>query len=132
MLIIRLKDCPEFTAGDHSRLREILHPDRNPQTESNAKPKEEKSPRYSLAHATVPPGKATIPHRLQSSELYYILQGRGRMYIDDEARDVGTSDTVYIPPRAAQHIVNTADCDLTFLCIVDPAWQLKDEEIMNN
>ena len=30
MLIRRLKDCHEITAGDNSVLRELLHPDRQP------------------------------------------------------------------------------------------------------
>ena len=129
MLIVHLKDCPELRAGDNSMLREILHPDKTLQPDSNGQARATKRPRYSLAHATVPPRKNTIPHRLKTSEVYYILQGRGRMHIDNEISYVNAGDSVYIPPYSVQHISNTGDRELTFLCIVDPAWREEDEEI---
>lgn len=119
MSIIALTDCAEFTAGDHCHLREMLHPD-----------KQDVALRYSLAHATVRVGKSTTPHRLSTSEVYYILQGQGRMHIDDEVNDVKVSDTVYIPPHAVQYITNTGQVDLTFICIVDPAWQAENEVVL--
>jgi mannose-6-phosphate isomerase-like protein (cupin superfamily)/2'-5' RNA ligase len=119
MLIRRLQDCDEFIAGDGSILREFLHPD-----------KADIEIRYSLAHATVSPGERTKPHRLQTAEVYYVLQGRGRMHIDDESADVGVESAAYIPAHSTQFIENTGDCDLVFLCIVDPAWRLEDEEIV--
>ena len=63
------------------------------------------------------------------SEVYYILRGRGRIHIGNEISDVNSGDAVYIPSYSAQHISNTGDGDLTFLCIVDPAWREEDEEI---
>jgi len=119
MPIIPLTDCPEFLAGDHCRLREMLHPD-----------KRDLRLRYSLAHAMVPAGKTTTPHRLTTSEVYFIIQGQGQMHIDDEISKVTVSDTVYIPPHAVQYITNTGAHELTFICIVDPAWQDENEEIL--
>ncbi|MCF7972616.1 MAG: cupin domain-containing protein [Phycisphaerae bacterium] len=119
MPVIALKSCPEFTAGDHCLLREMIHPD-----------KQDLALRYSLAHATVPAGKTTTPHRLCTSEVYYILQGQGLMHIDDDHSEVAVSDTVYIPPHAVQSITNTGPGELTFICIVDPAWQDENEEIL--
>jgi mannose-6-phosphate isomerase-like protein (cupin superfamily) len=129
MFIIKLENRPEFTAGDNSRLREILHPDKILQQDSTVPTNTKPKLRYSLAHATVPPRSATVPHRLRSSEVYYILQGQGCMHIDDQAWDVGPSDAVYIPPLSVQHISNVGNTDLIFLCIVDPAWQQEGEEI---
>lgn len=118
MFIRRLADCPEFTAGDNCRLREILHPG-----------KAELALRYSLAHAVVAPGQTTWLHRLRTSEVYYILSGEGVMRIDGETSAVGPGDTVYIPPSAGQCIHNPGTSDLVFLCIVDPAWRKEDEEV---
>lgn len=120
MLIRSLDDCEEFVAGDDSYLREILHPD-----------KDSLDIRYSLAHATVPAHQGTRPHRLAAAEVYYILSGYGVMFIDDESKAVESGMTVYIPPNATQYIENTGDDDLVFLCIVDPAWQADDEEILD-
>jgi len=119
MLIRYFDECPEFIAGDHTRLRELLHPDKQPA-----------SIRYSLAHAILAPGEASTKHSLTSSEVYYILSGRGRMNIDNERREVTPGATIYIPPAALQWIENIGSEPLTFLCIVDPAWQAEDEIVL--
>ena len=118
MFIRELKDCPEFVAGDNCTLREILHPD-----------KAALALRYSLAHAVVQPGQTTWKHRLRTSEVYYIIEGEGVMHIDGEAAPVRSGSTVYIPPLATQCIHNSGETDLTFICIVDPAWQKEDEVV---
>ncbi len=119
MLVRSLNDCEEFVARDGSLLRELLHPD-----------KASLEIRYSLAHATVPPGQATRPHRLTTAEVYYVIKGTGEMFIDGDSEPVGPGCAVYIPPGAAQYIENIGVGDLTFLCIVDPAWQPENEEII--
>jgi mannose-6-phosphate isomerase-like protein (cupin superfamily) len=119
MFVRELDICEEFTAGDMTRLREILHPD-----------KHDLAIRYSLAHAELKPGTSSVPHRLKTSEVYYILQGRGVMHINGHSREVQAGHTIYIPPGAAQHIANSGDVKLRFLCIVDPAWRPADEETL--
>jgi len=119
MFIRELHDCPEFIAGDNCILRELLHPD-----------KADLALRYSLAHAIVKPGDTTWEHRLRTSEVYYILEGEGVMHIDGESSPVRSGSTVYIPPLARQCITNSGTTDLKFICIVDPAWQKEDEEVL--
>lgn len=118
MLIKRLKKCPDFISGDKVIIRELLHRDKG-----------DFKFRYSLAHAKLPAGKMTLPHRLKNSEVYYILKGKGVMYIDKESSKVSAGDAIYIPPHAIQHIKNTTKAALEFLCIVDPAWKKEEEEI---
>jgi mannose-6-phosphate isomerase-like protein (cupin superfamily) len=120
MFIRELTDSPEFIAGDNCILREILHPD-----------KADLALRYSLAHARVKPGLTTWKHRLRTSEVYYIMEGEGEMFIDGESQQVRPGSTVYIPPFATQCIRNTGNQDLVFLCIVDPAWRKEDEEVID-
>ncbi len=119
MLIKDLKNCKEFTAGDKTILRELLHPD-----------KANLDLRYSLAHAELKPGLTSAPHKLKTSEVYYILEGEGTIYIDNENAAVSSGQAVYIPPNSKQYIENTGKTDLKFLCIVDPAWQTEDEEVL--
>ena len=119
MFMKRLKDCREFTAGDGSILRELLHPE-----------KADLQIRYSLAHAKVAVGQRTKPHKLKSCEVYYITAGSGLMHIDEGAFKVGPEIAIYISPGARQYIENTGDSDLEFLCIVDPAWREEGEEIL--
>ncbi len=119
MFIRQLKDCPEFIAGDACHLRELL----NAKTDKRAF-------RYSLAHAIVKPGVKTKPHALKTSEVYYILEGQGRMFVDQETAEVSPGIVIDIPPAAVQYIENTGKTDLVFLCIVDPAWCSEDEKIL--
>lgn len=118
MRIKKLSEIETIVAGDNTLLKEVLNPFNS---ESNV--------RYSLAHAVVKSGQTSLPHRLRSSETYYILSGKGEVCIDNEKQMVGVSDLVYIPPMALQSITNTGDDDLTFLCICDPAWRKEDEII---
>lgn len=119
MLIRKLKHCREIIAGDKTRLRELLHPDRD----------YEFSGRYSLAQASLSAGERSQPHRLKSSEVYYIFQGKGRMHVGEESAEVSIGDAFEIPPNALQWIENSGDDDLRFICIVDPAWAAEDEEL---
>lgn len=119
MLIKELKECKEIIAGDNSILRELLNP-----------LKENLIIRYSLAHTKVKPGEITYAHRLKSSEVYYVLEGEGEIYIDNEKEKVFAGQTIYVPPNSVQRIKNTGIRDLVFLCMVDPAWKLEDEELV--
>lgn len=119
MFIRKLKECPEIIAGDACHLRELL----------NGR-KDGRAYRYSLAHAFVRPGQKTQPHSLKTSEVYYILEGKGRMHIGKGSRAVKPGDCVDIPPHSVQWIENTGRKKLVFLCIVDPAWCPEDEEVL--
>ncbi|MEM1319762.1 MAG: cupin domain-containing protein [Bacteroidota bacterium] len=120
MYLKSFQDCPAFLAGDHTQIRELLHPN-----------KDTVPLNYSLAHASVGAGEASLPHILKrSSEVYVILQGEGEMHIDGETAPLKTGQLVYIPAGAKQHIVNTGTLELQFLCIVDPPWAELDEEVL--
>jgi mannose-6-phosphate isomerase-like protein (cupin superfamily) len=45
------------------------------------------------------------------------------MHIGDEARSVQAGDAILIPPGAVQFLENTGLIPITFLAIVEPAWQ---------
>lgn len=120
MRIRKLTECDEIIAGDKTRLRELLHPDRDYPFDG----------RYSLAHAEVAPGAKTLKHKLATDEVYYILSGKGVMYIDDESAEVSAGDAIEIVPGSVQQIENIGGSTLSFLCIVDPAWRSEDEHIL--
>ncbi len=111
MLVKDVAEARAFTAADGSELRELLHPDRDPAALG-----------YSLAHAVVGPGLATLPHVLNRAEVYYVVEGRGTMHVGGEAQAVRAGHVVHIPPGVAQWIENTGRVALAFLCIVDPPW----------
>jgi mannose-6-phosphate isomerase-like protein (cupin superfamily) len=118
MFIKHLNDCPEFEAGDKTILKEVAHPSNDGWPIG-----------YSLAHARLPVGAASLPHRLKSSELYYILEGEGLMHIDGEEKKVAKGTVLLVPGAAEQYIKNTGSTELVFLCIVEPFWQEVDEKV---
>ncbi len=130
MLIKRLGDCRELTVGDGTRLRELLHPERDPV-----------ECRYSLAIAWIDPGCSSLPHRLKQTEVYYLVRGAGVMHVADDVKRSGTSppreevrrvsagDVVYIPAGALQWLENDGGEVIEFACIVDPAWTAEGEEV---
>ena len=73
----------------------------------------------------VEPGVTTRWHRLiDTCERYTIINGTGRMEIDDlPAEDVSPGDTVLIPPMCKQRISNTGLEDLVFLAICTPRFR---------
>ena len=87
--------------------------------------------RFSIAHAMVKPGETTLPHKLKTAtEIYYILEGEGRMHIEEESADVHSGQAIYIRPNSKQYIRNTGTSDLKFLCIVYPMWRIEDEQVL--
>lgn len=79
--------------------------------------------RHSIAHVTVPPGKASLRHyHIGMEESYTILAGEARMEMDGETRMVGSGDAILIPERVHHKIVNTGDDDLRLLCACAPAY----------
>ena len=116
---VTLADRPEFLAGDHTLLREMLHP-----------AKLSLALGYSMAHGTVAPGARSKWHRLTSSEVYYIIAGRGRLTVDDSVIAVEAGSVVYVPPGGKQSLENSGSTASEFLCLVDPAWRPEDEEVL--
>ena len=119
MIHITLSDRPEFLAGDHTFLRELLHPG-----------KQTLGIGYSMAHGTLAPGARSKWHRLTSSEVYYIIAGRGRIFVDDSVVEVKPGSVIYVPPGGKQSLENSGPTAIEFLCLVDPAWRLEDEEVL--
>ena len=119
MVHVNLADRPEFLAGDHTVLRELLHPAKQPLALG-----------YSVAHGTLAPGARSKWHRLTSSEVYYIIAGLGRLTVDDSDVSVKPGSVVYVPPGGKQSLENNGSTPIEFLCMVDPAWRPEDEEVL--
>jgi len=113
-----LEESPEFLAGDETLLREILHPH-----------KDAVKIGYSIAHAKLEVGKSSLPHRLNGSEVYHILEGKGVIHIDAQSTPIQKGDTIYVPNESLQFVENSGESDLIFICIVEPAWTPESEFI---
>ncbi len=85
---------------------------------------------YSMAQFTLEPGKKSKLHKMSSSEIYYILEGNGKLEIEEEEYHLEKDDSAYVPPNSKQFIENTGSTNLRFLCIVEPAWKADDEILL--
>ncbi len=122
MLIKTPDNCKYFKALDKTSICELLHPERE---------EADVQMNFSIAHAILKPGESSLPHRMKSSvEIYFILEGKGIMHIENESEEVETNQTIYIPPNSIQWIKNIGDTDLKFLCMVNPPWEAEDEELV--
>ena len=118
MLIKNHKNSTKITGSDGAIIYDLL----KPQHVKNAI-------RYSLAYVNLSRRKSTIPHIMKTSEVYYILEGKGVLYINDKSKNVRVGDVIFVLPGSKQHIENSGSKNLKLLCIVDPAWK-KDDEII--
>ena len=62
---------------------------------------------YSLAQFTLEPGKKSKLHKIRSSEIYYILEGKGRLNINENTYAMEKNDSAYVPPNSKQFIENS-------------------------
>lgn len=113
---VRSRDAATpFTTVDGSTIRSLLDRSNAPVTH------------HSLAEATLEPGQATVRHHHRvSEEIYYLVEGAGRMDVDGELREVTVGDAVLIPPGAWHQLTNTGDGPLRLLCTCAPAYRHED------
>jgi mannose-6-phosphate isomerase-like protein (cupin superfamily) len=118
MKVVNRNDVETFVTKDSSEIREILAP-------ANSEMKNQ-----SLAEARVSPGRSTEEHfHPLTEEIYYILEGRGRIRVEGEEREVGPGDGIVILPGQKHRIWNTGRSDLVFLCCCSPAYSHDDTVI---
>jgi mannose-6-phosphate isomerase-like protein (cupin superfamily) len=106
MQVTSLSTAPPFTTKDGSTIRELYH-----------------TSKQSLAEATLEPDEATQRHyHARTEEIYFILEGSGRMEVDGDARTVRPGDAVLIPPGARHRLENTGGSELRILCCCAPPY----------
>jgi mannose-6-phosphate isomerase-like protein (cupin superfamily) len=104
-----------FTTKDGSTIRSIL--DR-----TNAPVQLQ-----SLAEATLTTDQQTERHYHRvSEEIYFLLEGAGRIEIDGEERNVGPGDAILIPPGTWHQITAISAEPLRFLCCCAPPYSHED------
>jgi mannose-6-phosphate isomerase-like protein (cupin superfamily) len=119
MDIQNIARVPAFTTKDGSQIRELL-------AHRNSCIRKQ-----SLAEARLPPGARTTPHfHPQTEEIYYILEGTGRMTIGEDTKDVTPGDAIAIPPGQVHTIACTSESPLKFLCCCAPAYEHADTVLL--
>lgn len=81
----------------------------------------------SLAEEVLPVGAAVgLHHHLNTEEVYYILNGKGRMTVGLETREVEAGDAVFIPRNHTHTLENTGREPMTILLVCGPAYSYED------
>lgn len=111
----------EFINATGISLCELMHPER---MESNP------GINYSIAYVVMDPGEKSLPHKLSNPEIYYTLEGNGKVFVDDVPVTLHKGKLVLIPASEVQYVENTGNSSLLLLVIDQPAWKAENEEIV--
>ena len=81
----KIEEIESFSAQEGTEIRQIF----SSKDTNNAI-------RYSLAHCTINPGNSSNPHTMKTSEIFYILQGSGIMYmLETEQKQITKNETIF-------------------------------------
>jgi mannose-6-phosphate isomerase-like protein (cupin superfamily) len=68
------------------------------------------------------PGQASTRHRHRlTAELYVVVEGTGRMRVEDEVLTLDPLSAVYVEPRTVRQLFNDGDADALWLVVGAPA-----------
>lgn len=115
MHVRNVNEVAAFITKDGSEIRELLA-HRNSAIRNQ-----------SLAEARVSVGHSTQEHHHpKAEEIYYITQGRGRIRIEGEVREIKAGDAIAILPGQKHKLWNTGSEALRLLCCCSPAYEHED------
>jgi quercetin dioxygenase-like cupin family protein len=67
------------------------------------------------------PGQASTWHRhREEEELYVVLEGEGRMRVDEERLTLAAGDSVLVEPESLRQVFNDTDADALWLVVGTP------------
>jgi quercetin dioxygenase-like cupin family protein len=67
------------------------------------------------------PGQASTKHRHErEEELYVLLEGRGRIRVDDEALELAPLDALLVEPDSVRQVFNDTDAEALWLVVSAP------------
>ena len=84
---------------------------------------------YSLAYGELQAKESNKQHTMTMKELYYILDGKGIITVNNSEHSIVKGDVIIIPENAVQKMTNTGRKKLKFLMIVNPPYDPEKEII---
>lgn len=90
----------------------------------------ERNEQYSLALGELAKGEKSKLHKMEMQELYYIIQGKGKITIDKEEKEIEKGEVIVVPAKAEQKLENIGQKTLKFLMIVNPPYDPEKEQIL--
>lgn len=74
------------------------------------------APTYALRMIEVAPGGHTPQHTHPFEHENFVVEGQGRVLLEDTWRDVGPGDVIFVPSGTLHTYVNAGDTTFKFLC----------------
>lgn len=74
------------------------------------------APFYALRMIEVSAGGHTPHHQHPFEHENFIIEGQGKVQIDDKWRELSSGDIVFVPPNVPHTYVNDGDKSFKFLC----------------
>jgi mannose-6-phosphate isomerase-like protein (cupin superfamily) len=109
--VVNINDQPWATADDHAVARQIVSPQNS------------RARKLSIADIIIPPGVTVREHHhAVIEEIYYIIGGKGIMWINGATRHVGIGDAIVIRPGEHHSITNPYQEKLHMIVTCVPAW----------
>jgi uncharacterized protein YceH (UPF0502 family) len=71
-----------------------------------------------LGFARLPPGESLHSHRHEQAEVYFVVEGEGRVTVGGNVRSVGPGAAVFIPGQAVHSFENTGSTDVRFAYVL--------------
>ena len=91
-----------------------------------ASPKTSGAKQLTATCVEIHPGGRQRVHSHDPEQVYFILEGRGRMTVGRETEEVGAGDCVFIPSRVPHGLENTGSESLKYFSAAAPSFALDD------
>ncbi len=94
--------------------------------DAEATPPPHHEPRVTQSVSVIPPGRGR-DHTRQHEEVWYVLEGTGRMWAGEQTTEIATGSCIFLPRGQAHRVESTGKSDLRLLGISCPAASDGDE-----
>ena len=78
------------------------------------------SKNYKITYSVIQPRGFADEHAHPWDHAYYIIEGRAKIRIGDEVRELERGSLAYVPPNALHSVQNLLDAPLIVLAVVGP------------
>ena len=78
------------------------------------------SPDVELVHLSLNPGKQMVPHTMPMKVIFYILEGKIDVVLDNETFSLSANEFIEAPVGAERYTANTSDKPARILVIKHP------------
>ena len=77
---------------------------------------------FAMGNVVLDPRGGQVPwHNQEQEEIYFVVEGRGQMCLDEECREINGGEAVYIPPGVFHQLTNVGDQPLIMIYCYGPA-----------